>query len=88
MNKKSTGILAWRNEESIIRVLPVHPGRAFFIKKDIGGRLMPNAKYAEDEPLTAPRRKFAAGSGSETSGEFTCLGAAKQKAVNRHMPGL
>jgi len=76
----SGGILAWRREKGVLKVLLVHPGGPFFIKKDEGAWSIPKGAGEEGEGmLTAARREFAEELGMEITGDFIALAPVKQK---------
>jgi len=81
MNKKSAGILAWKIESKLLKVLLVHPGGPYFTNKNAGSWSIPKGEYGDDEePLTAAKREFAEETGIEINGEFAALTPVKQKS--------
>jgi predicted NUDIX family NTP pyrophosphohydrolase len=57
--KVSAGILGWREGESGLEVLLVHPGGPFFARKDAGAWSIPKGELSEgEEPLSAALREL------------------------------
>lgn len=80
MSINSGGILAWRRDDGILKVLLVHPGGPFFVKKDEGAWSIPKGLCEQGEDmLSAARREFAEELGMEITGVFTALAPVKQK---------
>jgi predicted NUDIX family NTP pyrophosphohydrolase len=80
VNLISGGILAWRRDDSILKVLLVHPGGPFFVNKDDGAWSIPKGVCEQGEDmLAAACREFAEELGVEINGEFVALAPVKQK---------
>lgn len=80
MPRTSAGILLWRNEPDGVRVLLVHPGGPFWIKKDLGAWSVPKGEYeAHEDALAVARREFAEEVGGLPEGKVIALGDVKQK---------
>jgi predicted NUDIX family NTP pyrophosphohydrolase len=80
MNKTSAGILAFRTHDGITKVLLVHPGGPFFLKKDLGAWSVPKGEVDEGEDmLAAAKREFSEETGASIDGIFTPLTPIKQK---------
>src|SRR5262249_45512272 len=78
--KTSAGILMYRDTPAGRGVLLVHPGGAFWAKKDDGAWSIPKGEFSEGEdPLTAARREFAEELGAAVDGEFVALPVIRQK---------
>lgn len=59
MAKKSAGLVIYHYFDSILKVLLVHPGGPFFIKKDDGVWSIPKGEYEDDEdPLSVAKREL------------------------------
>jgi len=59
MAKKSAGLLVYHYFDGLLKVLLVHPGGPFFIKKDAGVWSIPKGEYEESEdPLTVAKREL------------------------------
>jgi predicted NUDIX family NTP pyrophosphohydrolase len=79
VSKKSAGLLPFRETDSGVEVLLVHPGGPFWAKKDDGAWSIPKGEFADgEEPLDAARREFAEETGVVPSGDFIALGSLKQ----------
>jgi predicted NUDIX family NTP pyrophosphohydrolase len=79
VSKKSAGLLPFREANTGLEVLLVHPGGPFWAKKDEGAWSIPKGEFADDEnPLAAARREFEEETGIEPAGEFLPLGSIKQ----------
>ena len=79
MQKRSAGVLAFRNREEILQVFLVHPGGPFWAKKDAGAWSIPKGELLEGEdPLAAARREFEEETGIVADGQFLALGELKQ----------
>ena len=87
MAKRSAGVLLWKRDRADVRVLLVHPGGPFWVRKDDGAWSIPKGEFAEGESAlaTARRELFeelgpAASSLSERPDDaFRPLGEIKQK---------
>lgn len=78
--KKSAGILAWHKDKGSVKVLLVHPGGPFYVKKDAGAWSIPKGEYEDSEDaLAAAKREFREELGMEISGAFVPLTPIKQK---------
>lgn len=81
MSTKSAGVLLFRRDEGAVRVLLVHPGGPFWVKRDLGAWSVPKGEFGPDErPEAAARREFAEELGIELSGTLLPLGEVRQKA--------
>jgi predicted NUDIX family NTP pyrophosphohydrolase len=59
MAKKSAGLLVYHYFNEVLKVLLVHPGGPFFVKKDLGVWSIPKGEYEDGEdPLTVARREL------------------------------
>ena len=84
MAVKSAGILLYKLENGVLRVLLVHPGGPFWAKKDAGAWSIPKGEYSEGEdPEAAARREFAEELGVALEGELQPLGEAIQPSRKR-----
>jgi predicted NUDIX family NTP pyrophosphohydrolase len=80
MPKTSSGILLWKRERDGLRVLLVHPGGPFWVKKDAGVWSIPKGEGGDGEDaLVAARREFAEELGALPQGPATSLGEVRQK---------
>ncbi len=69
----------YRHRESKLELFLVHPGGAFWAKKDLGAWSIPKGEYAAGEnPLDAARREFTEETGFTAKGDFLDLGTIKQ----------
>ena len=72
MPKRSAGILLFRGRGAQLRLLLVHPGGPFWVKKDLGAWSIPKGEHEEgDVPLAVARREF-----QEELGETAPVGDA------------
>jgi len=79
MPKRSAGILAWKRDNGVVRVLLVHPGGPFWKNMDAGAWTIPKGEIAPgEEPLDAARREFKEETGHELAGEFVPLSEVRQ----------
>lgn len=77
--KLSAGLVLYRKRGTEIEVFIVHPGGPFWAKKDDGVWSIPKGEYLDGEnPLAVATREFAEETGSQVSGSFIELPAAKQ----------
>jgi predicted NUDIX family NTP pyrophosphohydrolase len=77
----SSGLLLFRfrNRNSQLQVLLVHPGGPFWAKKDEGAWSIPKGLIDEDESqLAAARREFQEETGFSADGKFIDLGELRQ----------
>ena len=59
MPKRSAGLILFRNRESVLEVLLVHPGGPFYAREDAGVWSIPKGEYTDDEePWVAAQREF------------------------------
>jgi predicted NUDIX family NTP pyrophosphohydrolase len=79
-DRKSAGLLLFRDAPGGVEVLLVHPGGPFWAKKDRGAWSIPKGELAEDEdPLQAAIREFQEEVGHPApSGEFIPLTPQRQ----------
>jgi predicted NUDIX family NTP pyrophosphohydrolase len=81
MSKTSAGVLLWKRERGVLRVLLVHPGGPFWAHKDLGAWSIPKGEYSEGEDaLAVARREFSEELGAVAEGVATPLGDIRQKA--------
>ena len=81
MPKKSAGLLVYHIEQEITKVLLVHPGGPFFVKKDIGSWSIPKGEFEDTEDaLAAAKREFTEELGIAIEGIFHPLTPIKQKS--------
>jgi predicted NUDIX family NTP pyrophosphohydrolase len=79
--KQSAGILLYKTENGLLKVLLAHPGGPFWAKKDEGAWSIPKGEFDENEDaLTAARREFLEETGFEITGECRALKPVKQKS--------
>jgi len=84
MGKSSAGILLWKREHDVVRVLLVHPGGPFWKNKDAGAWSIPKGEYVQgDEALAAAKREFTEELGPLPGGEIASLGEIKQRGGKR-----
>ena len=87
MAKRSAGVLLWKRDRADVRVLLVHPGGPFWVRKDVGAWSIPKGEFAEGESALATARRElleelgpASSSLSERPDDaFRPLGEIKQK---------
>jgi predicted NUDIX family NTP pyrophosphohydrolase len=78
--KQSAGILLYREQDTIIEFLLVHPGGPFFAKKQEGAWTIPKGELLTDEePLQAAIREFEEETGYAPSPPFLALQPIIQK---------
>ncbi len=76
----SAGILAWKREDGVLKMLLVHPGGPFFAKKDEGAWSIPKGICeAGEDLLVAAKREYGEELGSAINGEFATLEPIRQK---------
>jgi predicted NUDIX family NTP pyrophosphohydrolase len=79
--KRSAGILLYNLATGEPRVLLVHPGGPFWVKKDAGAWSIPKGEYEfGEDPLRAAIREFGEETGMELEGDFKALGQIVQKS--------
>ncbi len=81
----SAGILLYRVDDRVVRVLIAHMGGPFWARKDNGGWSIPKGEYAEaEEPMAAAAREFAEEMGSPLpAGTLEILGTVRQSSGKR-----
>jgi len=81
MTKISAGILLYKKQNGIMKILLVHPGGPFWSKKDDGCWDFPKGEKHEDENdlLTVAKREFKEETNFDIDGDFTALPMVKQK---------
>lgn len=78
-NKKSAGILLYRQSYKGLEVFLVHPGGPYWAKKDEGAWSLPKGELVEGEDaLQAARREFHEETGFAIDGAFMELTPLKQ----------
>jgi predicted NUDIX family NTP pyrophosphohydrolase len=82
MIKQSAGILMYRIEERALKVLLVHPGGPYWMKKDQGAWTVPKGEFEakDEEPLQAAKREFKEETGFTVDGPFIALGSVRQRS--------
>jgi len=81
MAKKSTGVLLYRFQNTVLEFFLVHPGGPFWTKKDEGAWTIPKGEFEDNEdPLDAAKREFEEETGVKISGKFIELKPVKQKS--------
>jgi predicted NUDIX family NTP pyrophosphohydrolase len=84
MAARSAGVLLYKREGGVLKVLLVHPGGPFWAKKDAGAWSIPKGEYVEgDDPEAAARREFEEELGVALAGELESLGEAVQPSRKR-----
>ena len=84
MVPESAGVLLYKREDGVLKVLLVHPGGPFWAKKDAGAWSIPKGEYVEGEdPEAAARREFEEELGVALEGELEPLGEAVQPSRKR-----
>lgn len=79
MQKRSAGILPYRNRSGQFEVLLVHPGGPFWAKKDFGAWSVAKGEYEQDEDaFQAALREFKEETGHTPQGPFLQLTQRKQ----------
>ena len=79
MAKRSAGLLIYRQGDSSLQVLLVHPGGPFWAKKDDGAWSIPKGLVGENEDaLAAAQRETEEELGVKVDGPFARLGDYKQ----------
>ncbi|TKK70863.1 NUDIX domain-containing protein [Ilyomonas limi] len=82
MAKKSAGLLVYHYFNEVLKVLLVHPGGPFFIKKDAGVWSIPKGEYEDGEdPLTVAKRELEEETGNVVMNDnFIALTPVKIKS--------
>ena len=81
MPKRSAGILAYKFDLGLPRVLLVHPGGPFWSSRDCGAWSIPKGEYGADEAAEdAARREFEEETGRALTEPLFCLGEVRQKS--------
>ena len=79
MPNRSAGLLLYRRTRPDPKVLLIHPGGPFWIRKDDGAWSIPKGLIEGDEhPLAAAKREFKEETGFLPRGRFIELGSFKQ----------
>jgi predicted NUDIX family NTP pyrophosphohydrolase len=79
VQKRSAGILMYRQREGALEVFLVHPGGPFWARKDAGAWTVPKGEYTDEEqPLNAAIREFQEETGFAAEGPFAELGTITQ----------
>lgn len=81
MNKKiSAGLLMYKWDTNILKVLLGHPGGPFFKNKDLGQWTIPKGEVdINEELLNGAIREFKEETGIEPTGPYIALGSVKRK---------
>lgn len=80
MARRSAGLLMFRRRGTAHEVLLIHPGGAYWTRKDIGAWSIPKGEYNDaEEPLAAARREFGEETGWPSAPPYLSLGAIKQR---------
>jgi predicted NUDIX family NTP pyrophosphohydrolase len=81
---KSAGVLLYRGGADQLKVLLVHPGGPFWVKRDLGAWSIPKGEIMEGEdPEKAARREFAEELGVAFDGALHLLGEKVQPGGKR-----
>src|SRR6476620_7575631 len=78
--KKSAGILLFKIENEILKVLLAHPGGPFWRNKDLGSWSIPKGEFTEENPIDAAIREFEEETGTKLAGNFIELEPVKLKS--------
>jgi predicted NUDIX family NTP pyrophosphohydrolase len=77
--KKSAGIIVFRKDDDQLRLLLVHPGGPFWMKKDTAAWSIPKGEFEEPEnPMEAAKREFFEETGISITGNFIELTPVNQ----------
>ena len=80
MEKKSSGLLLYRQRHGALEVFLVHPGGPIWAKRDMGSWSIPKGELGPDEdPLAAAKREFEEETGFNVEGHFTALTPVRQR---------
>ena len=80
MNKKSAGILAYREGVSGLEVFLMHPGGPFWKKKDLGAWSIPKGEITDNEDeKEAAKREFEEETGMKINADLIPLKPIRQK---------
>jgi predicted NUDIX family NTP pyrophosphohydrolase len=78
--KQSAGILLYKFEHNVLKVLLAHPGGPFWSKKDLGSWTIPKGEIMEFEnALVAAKREFFEETGLQIHSDTIPLHPIKQK---------
>lgn len=78
MQKKSAGILLYREHNQVSQLLLVHPGGPWWATKDLGVWSIPKGEFAHGEnPLDAAKREVEEETGIKVEGPFIELTPVK-----------
>src|SRR3954451_10985636 len=84
MAVKSGGILLYKRENGVLRVLLVHPGGPFWARKDAGAWSIPKGEYVEGEedPRACAMRELEEelGTAAPADAQLRPLGEVRQKS--------
>jgi predicted NUDIX family NTP pyrophosphohydrolase len=84
MQVRSAGLVLYKQERGVLRVLLAHPGGPFWRKKDLGAWTIPKGLIEADEaPLDAAIREFTEETGFPVEGPFLTLGEVAQRSGKR-----
>lgn len=84
MPTRSAGLVLYKQERGVLRLLLAHPGGPFWAKKDHGAWTIPKGLVEENEtPLDAAIREFSEETGFVVDGAFLPLGAVTQRGGKR-----
>ena len=57
-NKKSAGILLYKNDDGVLKYFLVHPGGPYFANQRYGVWSIPKGEFTDEDALTAAIREF------------------------------
>lgn len=79
MPRRSAGLLMYRWRDRMLEVLLVHLGGPYWVRRDLGGWVIPKGEYGEEEEaFAAAKREFEEETGIVPMGEFKELTEIKQ----------
>lgn len=78
MNKKSAGLLPFREISGSLQILLVHPGGPIWARKDEGAWSITKGEFEEEDPLEAAKREFEEETGITPTGDFIPLEPVQQ----------